>query len=211
MLASLRRAWWRRRLRDPSFAFLFEPCHGDEAVCIDCETTGLEVATAQLLSVGAIRLEGDTLLTSDRLDILIRPEGALNEATVTIHQLRAVDVAQGLAWDEAMRRVLEFIGPRPLVGYFLEFDVAMLNKYARRLIGCPLPNRQIEVSRLYYEWRAQQLPPGANIDLRFEAIRERLDLPRRAAHDAFNDALLTAMMYLRLKGGWRAAPSPARR
>ena len=50
---------------------------------------------------------------------------------------------------------------------------------------------------------APQTPPGANIDLRFETIRQRLDLPRRAVHDAFNDALLTAMMYLRLKGSWR--------
>ena len=50
------------------------------------------------------------------------------------------------------------------------------------------------------------MPPGGNIDLRFETIRQRLDLPRRAAHDAFNDALLTAMMYLRLKGDWRPPP-----
>ena len=104
---------------------------------------------------------------------------------------------------EAIPRVLEFVGPRPLVGYFLEFDVAMLNRHVRPLIGIPLPNRQIEVSRLYYDWRAAQVPPGGNIDLRFETIRERLDLPRRAAHDAFNDALLAAMMYLRLKGNWR--------
>lgn len=208
MLTSLKRAWWRRQLKDDAFAYLFEPYDGDEAVSLDCETTSLDVPTAEILSVGAIRLKGDTLLTSERLDIMVRPDGALNEATVTIHQLRAVDLAAGLPWDEAMRQVLAFIGPRPLVGYFLQFDVAMLSKYVRRLIGCPLPNRQIEVSRLYYDWRAQQLPPGANIDLRFETIRGRLDLPRRAEHDAFNDALLTAMMYLRLKGSWRPPPRP---
>ncbi|NJO39038.1 MAG: 3'-5' exonuclease [Rhizobiales bacterium] len=201
----------RRRLKDRTFDFLFAPHDGDEAVSLDCETTSLDVKTAEILSIGAIRLKGDVLLASERLDILLRPEGALNEATITIHQLRAVDVERGLAWDEAIRRVLAFIGPRPLVGYFLQFDVAMLNKYVRRLIGCPLPNRQIEVSRLYYDWRAPQLPPGSNIDLRFEAIRERLDLPRRAEHDAFNDALLTAMMYLRLNGGWRPPATQRRR
>lgn len=203
MLATVKRAWWRRQLKDDRFAFLFEPPPPDEAVSIDCETTSLDVATAEILSVGAVRVKGDALLTSERLDILLRPEGLLNEATVTIHQLRAADLARGLPWDEAIGEVLRFVGSRPLLGYFLEFDVAMLNKYVRRLIGCPLPNRQIEVSRLYYDWRAQQLPPGSNIDLRFESIRERLDLPRRAAHDAVNDAILAAMVYLRLKGGWR--------
>jgi DNA polymerase-3 subunit epsilon len=203
MLDRLRRAWWRRQLKDPAYAYLFEDYDGDELVSVDCETTSLDVKTAEILSVGAIRLAGDTLLTSRRLDILVRPEGAVSEATVTIHQLRSVDVARGLPWRDAIGRVLAFIGPRPLVGYYLSFDMAMLNKYVRRLIGCPLPNRQIEVSRLYYDWRQPQVPPGANIDLRFEAIRERLELPRRAEHDAFNDALITAMMYLRLKGGWR--------
>ena len=207
MLDRLKRAWLRRQLKDETFAYLFEAYDGDELVSLDCETTSLDVKTAEILSVGAIRLSGDALLTSRRLDILVRPEGALSEKTVTIHHLRSVDLAGGLPWRDAIGRVLEFIGSRPLVGYYLAFDVAMLNKYVRRLIGCPLPNRQIEVSRLYYDWRQPQLPPGSHIDLRFEAIRERLDLPRRAEHDAFNDALIAAMMYLRLKGGWRRKAS----
>ena len=203
MLRALARAWYRRRLTDPSFAQLCEAYDGDELVSIDCETTGLDVKTDQILSVGAIRIKGDAILTSQRLDFLVRPEKPVSDRTVLIHHIRPVDLEGAVPVDEAIRRVLGFVGPRPLVGYFLEFDVAMLNRHVRPLIGIPLPNRQIEVSRLYYDWRAAQVPPGGNIDLRFETIRERLDLPRRAAHDAFNDALLAAMMYLRLKGNWR--------
>ena len=68
--------------------------------------------------------------------------------------------------------MLEFIGPRPLIGYYLEFDLGMLDKYVRPLLGvAPAQPRAIEVSRLYYDWRAAQVPPGGNIDLRFETIR----------------------------------------
>ena len=49
---------------------------GDELVSIDCETTGLDVKQDQILSVGAIKVKGDTILTSQRLDFLVRPEGA---------------------------------------------------------------------------------------------------------------------------------------
>ena len=199
MLQALKRSWWRRRLNDPHYAFLFDGDARGEVVSLDCETTGLDVRKAEILSVGAIRIVGDTLLTSQRLDILVRPTGPVPDHLVTVHHLRGIDVAGGLPWEEAIRRVLDFVGPRPLVGYYIDFDAAMLDKYVRRLIGCPLPNRRIEVSSLYYDWRAGQLPPGSNIDLRFETIRERLALPRRAEHDAFNDALLAAMMYLRLK------------
>lgn len=200
MLNVVRRAWLRRKLNDERYAFLFNEASPGELVSLDCETTGLDVRKAEILSVGAIRIKDDTLLTSQRLDILVRPSGKVSDDLVTIHHLRGIDVAEGLPWEEAIREVLDFVGSRPLVGYYIDYDVAMLNKYVRRLIGCSLPNRSVEVSRLYYDWRAAQLPAGSNIDLRFETIRERLDLPRRAEHDAFNDALLAAMMYLRLKG-----------
>ena len=207
MLRALKRAWWRRRLTDEGYAHLFDGDARGELVSLDCETTGLDVRNAEILSVGAIKIAGDTLLTSQRLDILVRPTGPVPEHLVTIHHLRGIDVADGLPWEDAIRRVLDFVGSRPLVGYYIDFDAAMLDKYVRRLIGCPLPNRRVEVSRLYYDWRALQLPPGSNIDLRFETIRERLNLPRRAEHDAFNDALLAAMMYLRLQPADKKTPS----
>lgn len=207
MLDRIKRAWWRRRLKDPAYAFLGEAYAGDELVSIDFETTGLDVHTDQLLSVGAIKVQGDTILTSQRLDFLIRPRQPVSERTILVHHIRPVDLATAVPIDEAIPRVLEFIGPRPLIGYYLEFDLGMLNKHVRPLIGAAMPNPRIEVSTLYYDWRAAQVPPGGNIDLRFETIRQRLDLPRRAAHDAFNDALLTAMMYLRLKGGWKPRSS----
>ena len=206
MLHALKRAWYRRRLKNPAFAYLCEDYDGDELVSIDCETTGLDVKRDQILSVGAIKVKGDTILTSQRLDFLVKPKQPVSEKTILIHHIRPIDLEHALPVEEAMQRVLAFIGPRPLIGYYLQFDVGMLNKYVRPLTGIPLPNRQIEVSRLYYDWRATQVPPGGNIDLKFETIRQRLDLPRRAAHDAFNDALLTAMMYLRLKGGWKPKP-----
>ena len=90
----------------------------------------------QILSVGAIKVKGDTILTSQRLDFLVRPEGAgARTRTILIHHIRPVDLEDAVPVDEAMRRVLDFIGPRPLIGYFLEFDIAMLNKYVRPLIG----------------------------------------------------------------------------
>ncbi|MGD9509670.1 MAG: 3'-5' exonuclease [Geminicoccaceae bacterium] len=205
MLEGLKRAWWRCRLKDPAFAWIGETYDGDELVSLDFETTGLDIRQDQILSVGAIRVKGDTILTSQRLDFLVRPSRPASPKTILIHHIRPVDLENAVPEAEAVRRVLEFIGPRPVLGYYLQFDLGMLDKYARPLMGIGMPNRRIEVSRLYYDWRAPQVPPGANIDLRFETIRQRLDLPRRAVHDAFNDALLTAMMYLRLKGGWRPA------
>jgi DNA polymerase-3 subunit epsilon len=203
MLEGLKKALWRRRLRKPEYAFLLDGDPGDEVVSIDCETTGLDVKRAQILSIGAIKVKGEAILTSERLDFFVRPQGPISEETILVHHIRPVDLTDAVPLETAIDRVLRFVGPRPLIGYYLQFDVGMLEKHIKPMLGVGLPNRKIEVSALYYDWRAKQVPPGGNIDLRFETIRQRLKLPRRAQHDAFNDALLTAMMYLRLTGGWQ--------
>jgi DNA polymerase III subunit epsilon len=198
MLQRLRRHWLRRRLKNEAYAFLFDPEPPGELVSVDCETTTLDIRRAELLAVAAIRIRGDRILTSERLELVVRPKGQPGEGGVLIHQLRPIDIERGVPVDQAIDRVLRFIGSRPLVGYYLEFDVAVLDRHVRTRIGIPLPNRQTEVSALYYDRKQKRLPPGSHIDLRFGTIRADLDLPEHAEHDAFNDALLAAMMYLRL-------------
>ena len=164
------RARSRARLRDPDYAFLFEPEDSSEAVVFDTETTGLNRRRSDIISLAAIPIRGNRLLLSQRLELLVRPAAAIEHAAVAVHGLRPMDVADGLPARDAMGRFLRFIGSRPLVGYYLEFDLAMINKHARRLLGIELPNRRIEVSKLYYERKYDDAPAGVEVDLRFAAI-----------------------------------------
>lgn len=202
MFKTLQRAWRQHQLRDPAYQFLFDPAPPDEWVSIDCETTGLDRAQDHIISIGAVPIRGQQVLTSQRLEILIRPDGGrapLTADNVRIHQLREADLAEhGVSPAEAAERVLRFIGPRPLVGYFLEFDVAMLNRLVQPLIGIPLPQPQIEVSGLYYDHKYRQ-NPGSHIDLRFDVLMNDLQLPRRPAHHPVNDATMAALAFVKLR------------
>ena len=202
MFKNLQRAWRLHQLQDPAYQFLFDPAPPDEWVSIDCETTGLDRAKDHIISIGAVPIRGQQVLTSQRLEILIRPDGGrapLTADNVRIHQLREADLAEhGVSPAEAAERVLRFIGSRPLVGYFLEFDVAMLNRLVQPLIGISLPQPQIEVSGLYHDHKYRQ-NPGAHIDLRFDALMTDLQLPRRAAHNPVNDATMAALAFVKLR------------
>jgi DNA polymerase-3 subunit epsilon len=129
---------------------------------------------------------------------MVKPDARMKAEAIKVHRLREGDVAAGRTMEDVLPELLRFIGARPLVGYYLEFDLVMINKHARRLIGIELPNRRIEVSRLYYERKYGDAPPGVEIDLRFAAILADLGLPVLDQHDAFSDALTTAMMYVAL-------------
>jgi DNA polymerase III subunit epsilon len=199
MLAALKRQLYRRLLRDPDYRFLFEPPPTDEAVSIDCETTGLSVREDDVITVAAVKVRGNRILTSERFEVTVRPKAKLKPEAIKVHRLREQDVAQGRTMEEVLPRLLRFIGSRPLVGFYLEFDVAMLNKHVRPILGIALPNEQIEVSGAYYERKYGDAPPGTEVDLRFMSILNDLGLPALDQHDAYSDALMTAMMYLKLE------------
>jgi len=198
----VRRRWLLYHLTDPHFAFMYDPPPPGEWVVVDCETTGLDVHRDEIISIGAVRIVGNRLLTSAKLELLVRPDRKLNADSVRVHGLREQDVAQGIAPEEAMARLLDFVGSRPLVGYFLEFDVAMLNREIWRLLGVHLPQRKIEVSAMYYDYKNRQLPShlqGGEIDLRFATMMNDLGLPLRGAHDAVNDAVMAGLAFIKLK------------
>ena len=96
---------------------------------------------------------------------------------IKIHRLRERDVAEARAMRDVLPDLLRFIGGRPLVGYYLDFDVAMLNKHVRRFLGVDLPNPRIEMSALYYERKYGDAPPGTQVDLSFASMLDDLKLP----------------------------------
>ena len=201
---ALRRKWRLSRLRDPAFRFMFEPPPDNEWVSLDCETTGLDARNDEIIAIGAVRIEGQRVLTSERLELLVRPERGVPGSSVRIHRLRERDVAEGLPLQEAVTRLMHFIGSRPLVGYYLEFDIAMLNRAIWPLLGQGLPQAKIEVSALYYDYKFRQLPAyqqqdNADIDLRFVTLMQDLNLPLREAHDALNDAVMAALAFIKLR------------
>jgi DNA polymerase III subunit epsilon len=186
-------------LGNRSYRYLFRPGPADEAVAFDCETTGLDPRQDDIISIAAVRMCGNRILTSERFEAVVRPEARMREDAIKVHLLRESDVEVGERIETILPRFLQFIGGRPLVGYYVDFDVRMVNKSLRRFIGIELPNPLIEVSTLYYERKYGDAPPGTVIDLSFLAILRDLDLPALDQHDAFNDALMTAMMYLKLR------------
>jgi DNA polymerase-3 subunit epsilon len=81
----------------------------------------------------------------------------------------------------------------------VDFDVRMLDKYVLRYIEAKLPNLRIEVSEIYFALKYGGAPPGTVLDLRFQSILADLGIPSLGQHDAFNDALMTGMMYVQLR------------
>ena len=202
MLQRFLRARERKRLNQPEYDVLYQE-HPDEIVSFDCETTSLDVKEAEIISIGAVKIRGNTILTSESFYVIVKPEGMLQAANVTVHGLRPKDLSNGIPVQDAIRQLLAFVGGRPLLGYYLEYDVAMINKFLQPMLGIKLPQKQIEVSSLYARQEAKYNYYDNYVDLRMASIIKKLQIPDLPRHDALNDAINVAVMYLTLQAKLR--------
>jgi DNA polymerase III subunit epsilon len=193
--------WQETRVaRNGEHADLFKPYEGDEWIALDLETTGLDPAQDQILAIAAVPCRGDRIRLSARLDLLVQSSSLRIPDAIRFHRLRPDDVATGVPLDEALQQLLALIGNRPLVGYCIGFDIAMLDRALRPRLGFTLPNRRIDVQREYASWMRRR-NPSAEPDLRFEAIARALDIDPGLRHRALDDAIAAALMHLRLQRG----------
>ena len=194
------RIFYQASLGDLGYRFLFRPGPAGEVVSLDCETTGLDPKRDHVVSVAAVLIRGNRILTSERFEALVRPEEAqAGPASIKVHRLRQRDVADAQPMRKVLPELLRFIGGRPLVGYYIDFDVRMLDKYAMDLIETKMPNRQIEISALYHDLKYRNAPPGSPFNLSFANILADLGIPPLSAHDPLNDAVMAGMAYLVLR------------
>lgn len=198
MFRTIRNYFNKKNLKDHKYQYLFDKAHEDEYVCFDCETTGLDPKKDEIISIGAVIIKNNTIVSSKKFVKFVKPKTKLQEDAIKVHHIREMDLENALDIDDVIYEFLDYIGNRTLVGYFLEFDIAMIDKYVKPRLGISLPNKRIEVSGIYHDYKIEAIPQG-NIDLRFDTIMNELDIPFMGKHDAYNDALMTSLIFLKLK------------
>ncbi|MDO4427111.1 MAG: 3'-5' exonuclease [Moraxella sp.] len=195
----------KHALKRPEFAHLYDPPPKGEWVSLDLEMTGLNPKSDHILSVGAVRImqvggvfEIDT---KNSLSLVCRPPVMPSYESITVHGLRPVDVENGVDYETMLGTLLAFIGSRPIVGFCTKLDVAFLNEQVRPFLGVPLKNPCLDVS-LMEQKIAQKAYGGLDAPVERKHLNELLaafSIPRLPAHDALNDAIMTAMVFCHLQ------------
>lgn len=198
MFRTIKNYFNKKNLKDLKYSILFEEPTNNEFVCFDCETTGLNPKIDDIISIGAVIIKDNTIVSSKKFVKFVKPKTKLQAEAIKIHHIRECDLQNAEEIDDVIIEFLDFIGNRPLVGYFLEFDISMINKYLKPKLGITLPHKKFEVSELYHDYKIELIPQG-HIDLRFNTILEELEIPNLGKHDAYNDAIMTAMIFIKLK------------
>ncbi|MEZ9233592.1 3'-5' exonuclease [Vibrio amylolyticus] len=196
----LMRQYWHYRLKGSPYQPLFCTPQKGEFVSLDCETTSLDPKRAELVTIAATKIIDNRIITSKPFEVHLRAPQSLDSGSVTIHKIRHQDLVDGITEKQALIQLLEFIGNRPLVGYHIRYDKKILDLACQKHLGFPLPNPLIEVSQIYHDQLERHLP-NAYFDLSLSAICKHLDLPLQGKHDALQDAISAALVFVRLTKG----------
>lgn len=191
--------WQKTQLQRPELASMFSDSLAKQWVAIDCEMTGLNPKKHHLLSVAAIHINGDTIDTGNGMHLVCRPPVMPDRDTIVIHGLRTADVEHGMSYDEMLALLLPFMDNRPIVGFCPQIDIGFLNPVVKRYMGTALPNKIIDVRQLYSQRMGDRTQGIPNQTQRLANILAHYNIPELGAHDAYNDAIMTAMAFLHLR------------
>ena len=115
----------KKNLKNQDYLYLFDKPMEDEYVCFDCETTGLNPKIDDIVSIGAVIIKNNTIISSKKFVKFVKPKTKLQADAIKIHHIRECDLKDAEDIDDVIKEFLQFIENRTLVGYFLEFDIAI--------------------------------------------------------------------------------------
>ena len=174
-----------------------------EFVAVDTELTGFDPRRHALVSIGAVRLRGLSILPGEAFYTLVRPPAGVPRHATLVHGLTGAALAAAPPVAEALAAFLDFLGPAVVVGHHVDLDMGFLNASARRHLGGELAAPCIDTLRLAMAYEEKRLSPESGAGLEHAAfdlpsLCRRYGLPEFAAHDARHDALAAAYLFVYL-------------
>jgi DNA polymerase III epsilon subunit-like protein len=154
---------------------------------VDCETTGTDPATDEIVSLALVLLDPDGSETARRT-WLVRPSCHIPAEATAVHGIGDEDVAGAPAFPDIAADVLDLLDRAVFAAHNAGFDLAMLQRsfaqagleYRPPAVACTL-----EAFRL--------LDPRAP-NHRLESICERRGIMLEGAHEALGDVLATVSL-----------------
>jgi len=179
----------------------FQPVEEYEFVVFDTELTGLHERQDEIVSIGAVRIKQLRILAGETFYAQVKPEKPLPKNSTLVHRLTPQQLEAAPPLAEVLPRFIDFCGKSLLVGHFVDLDSAFLNRACKRLFGSPLHNPCIDTLRLAQIHMERFGAPYRNkIDgghsYNLTELSRQYGLPAFIPHDALQDALQTAYLFL---------------
>lgn len=181
-----------------------------EFVCFDTELTGLNPRVDEIVSIGAVRIRGLQIVAGDNFFTYVRPSQELPKDSTLIHRITPEQLKNAPDLAEVLPEFVKYFGSALLLGHYVQLDVNFLNRALRTHMGGVVRNPCVDSMKLaqaHQEYRRRSehgyVSPYTSYNLGH--LAKEYDLPMFEQHDALEDALQTAYLFLFLVNRLREA------
>lgn len=180
-------------------------------VVCDTELTGFDRKRDEIISIGAVLIRDLQIDLGATFHHYIRPRNIEHTRATLIHRITPQQLLQAPPLEEVLPAFVEFAGSSLIVGHCVALDMGFLNRAARQVLGGTLSNPGIDTMRMAQGYRRVLLghfhqEDGRILSYGLEDLAREYGLPIFKPHDALEDAMQTAYLFLFLlkkfrKGG----------
>ncbi len=181
-----RLAAWQARTK-PDTKLPFEQAR---YVVVDVETTGLNLMTDTLISIGAVAVVGGRVVMGDSFSVVLQQQQSSRKENILIHGISGSVQREGVPPADALLDFLEYLGDAPLVAFHVAFDETMIRRAMRQYLNLNFKHPWLDLAYVM---------PALNRDLmRSHRVLDdwigRFNIHIEARHNALADALATAQL-----------------
>lgn len=173
-----------------------------EYIVLDTELTGLNYRKDSIVSIGAVRMVGGRIDLGYTYNRVVEPRTELTGKSVVIHGITPTEAAGCPSIDVLLPEFLDFCGSGIIAGHFVSMDMSFINRELERLYGAAMMNPAIDTARIY-KWISKRESDvcayhgDPSEDISLFRIAEHYGIQIRGAHNALNDAFITAQVLQR--------------
>jgi len=167
-----------------------------EYLVLDFETTGLDAKKEAILSIGYTLIQGGRVMLKDNRYHIIRVNRPLPDASVVVHKITEERARQGEPLHRIIEQLLEQMTGRILLVHYANVEKNFLNAVFQQLFTTRLPMMIADTLDIEQSYLLRHQQSITQKQLRLFNLRRQYNLPRYNAHNALEDAIATAELFL---------------
>lgn len=165
-------------------------------LAVDFETTGLDCNKNQILSIGCVAIENQQVKLASCYHQVVNVEGKLQNDNVLIHQITDDVKAKGKPLENVLAELFKLLAGKAMLVHYASIEKHFLAKACQQLYGVVPDYPMIDTFMLAKKSKDLSGQPYAPASLRLAALRQEYHLPEHFGHNALNDAIATAELFL---------------
>ena len=167
-----------------------------EILAVDFETTGLNAKQDKLLSVGFTTLKKQQISLKTSYHQIIKTKEQLEESNVIIHHITDSQKEQGKALAVVVETLLKALAGKVMLVHFARIERQFLTEACYELYGMAPTFPMIDTLALAKRRLDKRDVAYDPSELRLTNLRNNFQLPEHHAHNALNDAIATAELFM---------------